>query len=98
LLNIVRSMHQFLGGLQKIEREIIERTRAAGIYLRPQNLQWQRGQGLMPPPAAIAVQIRVQGKTANTTFSRDQVENSWERVARPDVCARVQEIIERLTS
>jgi hypothetical protein len=92
-MNIAESTSQFINGLQNIERAIIERQRESGVQANANNFQWHRGKGVVPPPMAIELEIRVQNKTANAVLSREQVEDSWERINRPDVMAIVKALV-----
>lgn len=49
--------------------------------------------GFIPPPMAIELEIRVQNKTANAVLSREQLEDSWERINRPDVMVMVKALV-----
>jgi hypothetical protein len=95
-MNIAQSSAEFLSGLQKIERAIIEAARARGRQLTAGHFVWNRGRDLVPPPEAIPLEIRFQGATANAVLSREQVEDSHDRIDRADVLELVRAITDRL--
>jgi hypothetical protein len=88
---------EFLAGLQIIEREIIRQVRDAGGQIDASNFHWHEGKELLPPPSAIALKISTPERTINATFSRGAVEDSWDRVDRGDVRARIRVLVEELT-
>jgi hypothetical protein len=91
-MNALQSYHQFLSGMHKIEMAIIERTRAVD----PRNFYWHRGRPFLPPPSAIELQIKVGEKKLNAILSREQIADSAERIARPDVAAFVRALATEL--
>jgi len=91
-MNIAQSTAEFMGGLQRIERAIIEAARARGRQLTADHFMWHRGQDFVPPPETITLEIRFQGATANAVLSREQVEDSHDRLDRVDVLAMVRKV------
>jgi len=80
-----KSTEQFIRGLQNIERDIIKKLRDSGFNIDASNFVWHRGKDFIPPPSAIELEIKFQGRTANAVLSREQVEDSWDRLDRSDV-------------
>ena len=96
-MNALQSYHQFLSGMHKIEMAIIERTRAVGGgIVDPRNFYWHRGRPFLPPPSAIELQIKVGQKKLNAILSREQIADSADRIARPDVAAFVRALATEL--
>jgi hypothetical protein len=95
--SIIKGYNEFLTGLQIIEREIIRQARDAGARIDASNFRWHEGNDLLPPPSAIALKISTPERTINASFSRGAVEDSWDRVDRGDVRARIRALVEELT-
>jgi hypothetical protein len=93
----IEGYNEFLTGLQIIEREIIRQVREAGGQIDPSSFHWHEGKDLLPPPSAIALKISTPERTINATFSRGAVEDSWNKVDRGDVRARIRALVEELT-
>jgi hypothetical protein len=92
-MNIAKSSEQFLKGLQNIERSIIDGVRKAGRDCSAQNFKWHRGKELVPPPMAVELELRAGKNTVADSFSREEVEDSRERVDRPDTWQKIRRII-----
>ena len=95
--SITEGHNEFLTGLQIIEREIIRQVLEAGGQIDACNFQWHEGKDLLPPPSAIALKISTPERTINATLSRGAVEDSWNKVDRGDVRARIRALVEELT-
>ncbi|MGZ3239370.1 MAG: hypothetical protein ACXWJK_03140, partial [Burkholderiaceae bacterium] len=81
---------EFLAGMQNIERDIITKLRDIGVQITAANFQWNRGKDFVPPPEAISLEIKGQGNSTNAILSREQIEDSCQRIDRPDVTALVK--------
>jgi hypothetical protein len=89
---------QFLRGLQVIEREIVSGVRhGGGAQVDELNFRWHGGQKLIPPPPSIELKITTSAQTLNLSFAREEVEDSWERVDRADVRAKIRNLVSKLT-
>jgi hypothetical protein len=88
---------QFTEGLQAIEREIINQLGEAGGEIATSDFRWYGGKEPFPPPRAIELKIITLGRTVTTTFSREEVEGSWDRLARSNVRVKVHDLVEELT-
>ena len=96
--DIGKSTAQFVAGMQNIERAIIAELRRGNIQITADSFMWNRGKELIPPPEAITLEIKFQGKSANGILSREQVEDSHERIDRADVVAMVNAIVKSLSN
>ena len=96
--DIVRSTAEFLAGLQQIERAIIAELRGRSIQITADSFSWNRGNELVPPPDAITLEIKFQGKSANAVLSREQVEDSHAGIVRADVVTMVNALVRNLSS
>ena len=96
--DIGKSTAQFVAGMQNIERAIIAELRRGNIQITADSFMWNRGKELIPPPEAITLEITFQGKSANGILSREQVEDSHERIDRADVVAMVNAIVKSLSN
>lgn len=95
-MNDIKATNQFIAGTQRIERAIIARAREAELPLMAKNIQWPRG--FAPIPKSIVfLEIKVQGRIASFTLSREQVIDSWEQL-RPDVTIFVRAVVAKLVS
>ena len=97
-MSIAESSGEFISGLQNIERAIISGVRTAGLTITAHNFKWHRGQQLVPPPEAVMLEIKLQGRSTNATVSREQAEDSSFRVDRTDVIALVDALVKDLTA
>ena len=91
---------QYRDGLQVIERAIIAGVAEGGGQLGTHNFRWNHGIAFVPghPPSAVLPEVLVPGRPAvEETFSREEVEDTWNRLDRFDVRSRVERIIEQLT-
>jgi len=97
-MSIVESSAQFIGGLQNIERGIIAGVREAGGQLHAGNFRWHRGKDLLPVPnGPVELEVKAQGKTFNAVLSREEAEDSWQGISRPDIVAIVDAAVAQLT-
>ena len=96
-MNDSRSISEFTAGLQNIEREIISKVRQAGGTISASNFRWHRGKNWIPIPDAIELQVQLGGREFNARLGRDQVEDSWQHLERPEVRACVRDCVGTLT-
>jgi len=89
----MQSEDDFSKGMQTIERLIIEGVWAAGRNLTTADFTWHRGQAVMPRPEAIDLRVRLGRRAAIGIFSREEIEDSAERVERPGTLRTIQRII-----
>ena len=81
-----------------IEREIVSGVRhGGGAQVDELNFRWRGGQKLIPPPPSIELKITTSAQTLNLSFAREEVEDSWERVDRADVRAKIRNLVSKLT-
>jgi len=96
-MNIARTVDGFVEGMQNIERDILKEMRAAGITITTSDLQWNHGQAVLPIPESLLLEINAQGRTASAAMSREQIEDSYERVERIDVVLAIKSLVAGLT-
>jgi hypothetical protein len=94
---INKEYEQFLRGLQVIEREIVSGVRHVGGQVDEFNFRWHGGQKLIPPPSELELKITTPDRTLNVFFSREEVEDSEERIGRPEVRSKVRDVVAELT-
>jgi hypothetical protein len=95
-MNIPNSAGQYIGGMQRIERAIIEGSKASGVTIDPRNIQWNGGKEFLSLPWSIELVISAGAKSAKAVWSREQVVDSWERLDRADVRACVRQVVAML--
>ncbi|SPJ17444.1 hypothetical protein SBBP2_3090008 [Burkholderiales bacterium] len=93
-MNIAKSSEQFMKGLQNIERAIIDGVQSGGRGISAKNFTWHRGKDLLPPPSVVELELLARPNTVSDSFSRDEIEESWERVNRPDTQQKIRRIID----
>lgn len=96
-MGIAASTAQFLAGLRNIERAMIAKLRANGVQITADSFEWHRGEELVPPPEVVELEIKFQGMSTNAIISREQVEDSHERIDRMDVIAMIDALVKDLT-
>lgn len=90
----VASLREALGGMQKVEHEIIDQVRALGGKIDSKNFSWNHGRSLAElPSSAVHMEVRVGSRQAAVDWSRLQLEDSWDRVDRSDVRAEIEHIV-----
>jgi hypothetical protein len=96
-MNTAKATAEYTVGLQNIERDIIDKVRAAGGTITAKNFKWNQGKGWVPPPkGVIEIEIGVQGKSFVAHLSYEQVVDSSKAVVRPDVVAGVRNAVDAL--
>lgn len=96
--SIAQLSAEFLAGLQNIERAIIAKIRERGLPITADSFRWNYGKEFVPPPEAIPLEIKFQGKSANGILSREQVEDSHSRIDRKDVIAMIDDLVKNLST
>ena len=92
------AVSQFVAGMQNVERAIIDGVRKAGLHIDAKNVRWQHGLSFLPIPEAITLEVATNGHKFEATLSRQQLEDSWERIDRGDVHAMVDQAITQLVA
>jgi hypothetical protein len=72
---------------------IIEGVWAAGRNLTTTDFTWHRGRAVMPRPEAIDLRVQLGRRAAIGIFSREEIDDSAERVERPGTLRTIQRII-----
>lgn len=92
------SIEQFKTGLENIQQNIIENLREYGIEACSDNFLWNSGRKVVSIPEAITLEIKIQQQSTSAKFAREQLEDSWERIDRPEVAAIVKRLVAVLVS
>jgi uncharacterized heparinase superfamily protein len=91
-MNMPNSAGQYISGKQRIEGAIVEGSKASGLAIQSQNMQWNGGKKLSSLPWSSELAIAAGGNTAKAVLTREQVVDSWElldgRTSEP-VCGRL---------
>jgi hypothetical protein len=83
----------FSKGMQTIERAIIDGVWAAGRNLTTADFTWHRGQAVVPRPDMTDLQVRIGRRALVGIFSMAEIEDSADRVDRPETLRTIQRII-----
>ena len=90
-----KSARKALGGMQKIELEIIRQVRGRGAQIDPKNFTWNHGRSLAElPSSSVHMELRVGSKQPRVDWSRSQLEGSWNHIVRMDVHQLIDRIVE----
>jgi len=92
-MDTANSSLRFIEGLRNIELAIIHGVRSGGLDIAAKNFTWHRGKALLPQPSVVRLELRIGVNTVTDTFSREEVEDAWQRVDRPDTQRKIQQII-----
>jgi hypothetical protein len=96
-MTIVESTRQAIGGMQHIERAIIEQVRARNGEITAANFRWNNGAPFVPlPPDVIPMHVRLGSRQARVAWSRTQIEDSWERLDRWEVRQEIERVVNEL--
>ena len=90
------SENEFDAGRKNIEERLVSESHAAGIPLEAGFIFWNRNEKSSGVPEATSVEIKFQGRTANFILSREQIEDSWERIDRSDVLVAIRKCMTTL--
>jgi len=80
----------FSKGMHTIERAITEGVWAAGRHLTPGDFTWQV---VVPRPNMTDLRVRIGRRAVVGTFSREEIEDSADRVLRPETLRTIRRII-----
>ena len=111
--NTIRSITHLLQGAQEFERAVKQRLLELGadpapnfqwqsgkpLDPIPSRFQWHPGKPVVAAPTG-GIALEVVGRNgirSNAIVSREQLQNSWRRVDRPDVVRIVDQIAHDLT-
>lgn len=89
-----KQQQEFNGGLGNVTQGVIESLAEVGIVVRTDEIMyepaWRPGR---PIPEAIEIRVAPEGApTVRTHFSREQIDDSWDRLDRADVRQRIRAI------
>lgn len=88
-----KSAREFAAGRSNIEQRLVSESRDNGLPLAADNIFWNRNRNESGVPEASTVEIKFQGRTANAILSREQIEDSCERIDRSDVLAAIKQCV-----
>ena len=83
----------FSKGMRTIERAIIEGVWTAGRNLTTVDFNWHRGQTVVPRPDMTDLRVRIGHRAVVGIFSREEIENSADRVDRAETLQTIERII-----
>jgi len=83
----------FSRGMQTIERAITEGVWRMGRNVTSADFFWHRGRAIVPRPESIDLRVRLGRREAVGVFSREEIEDSADSVARSDTLLKIQQII-----
>jgi len=96
-MTIVEATRETLTGMQKIERAILEEVRARKIPITAAVFSWNRGQGTLAElPDPVPMEVRVGQRQASVSWPHICLQDSWDRIDRPDVQAEIERIVDVL--
>jgi hypothetical protein len=86
----MRPADDYSKGMRTIERVIIEGVRKLGRHLTAADFTWNRGR---VAPDMTDVEARIGRRAVVGVFSREEIEDSADRVDRPETLRTIQRII-----
>ena len=93
MVSSVESSDNFSKGMQTIERAIIEGVWKVGRNITNADFFWHRGQEAVSRPEMIDLRVRLGRREAVGVFSREEIEDSADRVDRPETLRTIKRII-----
>ena len=91
-----KSELDFEAGRKNIEQRLVSESREAGMPLTADNIIWNRKQDGGGVPEMTTLEVKFQDRTVTAILSARQIEDSWERIARPDVLALIQGCVKKI--
>ncbi len=96
-MSIVDSTGQLVAGMQVVERGIIAEVRGRGALIDVSSFRWNHGQGSFAElPSVIHMAVKVGTNRAEVNWSAIKLQDSWQRIDRPDVRQEIDRIVEML--
>ena len=93
----VASLRETICGTQKVEREIIDRVRTRQVAISAANFVWNHGRGALAElPDPVHMEVRVGSRATNTDWLQVSLQDSWDRIDRPDVHWEIERIVDVL--
>ena len=90
---IVERTGDYISGMHVIERATAACFVGNGIELHVRDLQWNEGKPFVPAPSHTCLEIRAPGAPYfRLDFSREEIEDCWERVDRLDVQTKLDNV------
>jgi hypothetical protein len=89
----VQPEDDFSKGMQTIERAIIEGVWKVGRHITTADFTWHRGQAVVPRPDMTDVRLIIGRRAVVGIFSREEVEDSADRVYRAQTLRTIQRMI-----
>ena len=83
----------FSKGMRTIEGAIIEGVWKVGRHLTPADFTWHRGQAVVPRPDMTDLRVRIGHRAVVGIFSREEIEDSADRVDRAETLKTIQRMI-----
>jgi hypothetical protein len=88
--------HEFDAGIQNIQQEIINKLREAGLDASVDSFRWHRNKDLSLCPESLGFEVHVNNKKAEAILARTYLEDSCQKVDRPEVIAIIKSVVSAL--
>ena len=93
----VASPRETINGMQKVEREIIDRVGARQVAISAANFVWNHGRGTTAElPDPVHMEVRVGSRATSTDWLQISLQDSWDRIDRPDAHQEIERIVDIL--
>ena len=92
-MSSMQSEDDFAKGMRTIERAIIDGVWKVGRNLTTADFTWHRGQAVVPRPDMTDLRVRIGHRAVVGIFSREEIENSADRVDRAETLQTIERII-----
>jgi hypothetical protein len=90
----IESTRQTIGGMQNIEREIIQQVRERKVLISPESFSWNYGRGSLGQlPDPVHLEVQVGSRHAGADWPHVHLQDSWDRIDRPDVHQEIERIV-----
>lgn len=91
-----QAAQEFDVGIRNIQQEIINKLHQAGLDANADSFLWHRSKDLTFVPESLGFEVHVNNKKAKATLARTYLEDSCQKVDRPEVIAIIKEIVAAL--
>jgi len=91
-----QAAQEFDAGIRNIQQEIINKLHQAGLDANADSFLWHRNKDLTFVPESLGFEVHVNNKKAKATLARTYLEDSCQKVDRPEVIAIIKEVVAAL--
>jgi hypothetical protein len=97
-MEVVESIRHLLWGVLQVEQEIIKRVRARRVLLTAADFSWNGGRSLFTGPLGqiIHMEVRAGRRHFSTQWPRAHLQDSKDRIERPEVLEIIACIVQTL--